>query len=435
VRLAVGAVGLGALVLRLPALTRPRALVFDEVFYAPDAADLIRWGSERGKPAHPQLGKWLIGAGIRVFGFTPFGWRIASVVAGAALCALVTWIAIVLTGRLRVGVGAGALVALDGIVHVTSRLALLDVFLALFTTASLAALVRSWLAQPDRRSARRWWWASAGLLALGAAVKWSALAFAPLLAVVGVVLARRLEPPGRPRRRALVLRSGALIVLPVAAILVFVLPRELGPDRVSPGGYWDEQVATFRFHKDLRPTNENAANAWTWATLSHPANLYRLDCPVVRDRSSIQHPGAADAVSRSTTSGDCGSGAFVVRVIAGGNPVVWLAGLAGIAGAVVLALRRDEVAAILVGGVAATWLPFVLSPRVSYSFYAVTVVPPMVLCLTWLLHRLPPRWVDRIGAALVVLAAVAFGVLWPVWTGRPLSPRVHGWLTSWPGWG
>jgi hypothetical protein len=231
------------------------------------------------------------------------------------------------------------------------------------------------------------------------------------------------------------LRSAALIVLPVAAILVFVLPRELGPDRVSPAGYWREQVNTFEFHKNLRPTNPNAANAWTWATLSHPANLYRLDCPVVRDRSSVEHLDAPDAVGRSTTSGDCRSGAFVVRVIAGGNPVVWLGGMVGVVGALVLALRRDEVAAILVGGLAATWLPFVLSPRVSYSFYAVTVVPPMALCLTWLLHRLPARWTDRIGAGLLVLAAIAFGVLWPVWTGRPLSPRVHGWLTSWPGWG
>jgi predicted membrane-bound dolichyl-phosphate-mannose-protein mannosyltransferase len=434
-RWAVAGVGLWAFLLRLPALGRPRSLVFDEAFYAPDAADLIRWGSERGKPAHPQLGKWLIAGGIRLFGFTPFGWRIASVVAGALVCATVTWIAVLLTRRVRAGVVAGLLVSLDGIVHVTSRLALLDVFVALFTTASLAALVRAWLAQPDRAAARRWWWLASVAMALGAAVKWSSLALLPVLAVVGWVLARRLEPPGRPRRAAQALRLGSLLVLPVVAILAFAAPRELGPDRISPQGWWNEQVATFRFHKNLRPTNPNAANAWTWATLSHPANLYRLDCPVVRDRRSIQHPKAPPVVGRDTTSGACRTGAFVVRVIAGGNPVVWVVGVGAIVGAVVLALRRDHVAGILVGGVAATWLPFVASPRVSYSFYAVTVVPPMVLCLTWVLHRLPERWERRLGTGLTLATALAFAILWPVWTGRPLSPRVHGWLTSWPGWG
>ena len=87
----VAAVGLGALLLRLPGLGQPRVFVFDELYYAPDAADLLRWGAEHGQPAHPQLGKWLIAAGIRVFGFDPVGWRVAAAVAGAVVCALVAW--------------------------------------------------------------------------------------------------------------------------------------------------------------------------------------------------------------------------------------------------------------------------------------------------------------------------------------------------------
>ena len=31
---------------------------------------------------HPDVGKWLIGAGEQVFGFDPLGWRVASAVAG-----------------------------------------------------------------------------------------------------------------------------------------------------------------------------------------------------------------------------------------------------------------------------------------------------------------------------------------------------------------
>ena len=50
-------------VTRLPRLGRPRAMVFDEVYYALDAADLLRHGVE-SSPAHPPLAKWFIAAGM-----------------------------------------------------------------------------------------------------------------------------------------------------------------------------------------------------------------------------------------------------------------------------------------------------------------------------------------------------------------------------------
>lgn len=402
VALLVGAV---AVLLRLPALGRPGTLVFDEIFYAPDAADLLRWGAEHGQPVHPPLGKWLIAGGIAGFGFEPVGWRAASVLAGALLCAVVAWAAVRLTGQPGLGLAAGALVALDGLVHVTSRLALLDVFVALATTTTVAALVGAWTAQPHRSRATRWWWLAVVALALGTAVKWSALALLPLVLVVGWVLAGRLDAPGRPRRARRVVVVGAPLVLPVLAIMGATLPRQAGPDPASVSGYVSEQAEVFGFHRDLRPTNPNAASAWTWVAQQHPVDLYRSD--------------------------DDGS---VVRVIAGANPVVWAVGLAGVLGALVGAFRGRPEAALLVGSVALLWVPFLASPRVSYSFYAVTLVGPMVLAAVWGLHDLGRVTLRRVPGAVVTLAALAFLALWPVWSAQPLSPRVHAWLTFWPGW-
>ncbi|MGH9188262.1 MAG: phospholipid carrier-dependent glycosyltransferase, partial [Acidimicrobiales bacterium] len=119
---------------RLPNLGRPRVLVFDEVYYALDAADLLRRGVEQGPVVQPPLGKWLIAAGVRVAGFTPTGWRLAAVVAGC-LTVLATYIAArqVVAGR-GLAALAGGLVALDGIAFTTGRVALLDGFVALFLT-------------------------------------------------------------------------------------------------------------------------------------------------------------------------------------------------------------------------------------------------------------------------------------------------------------
>jgi dolichyl-phosphate-mannose-protein mannosyltransferase len=70
------------------ALSRPASLVNDEGFYARDGcwyamASSRPCGVHRELSAeHSLLPKWLIGGGIRIFGFHPFGWRFTSAVAG-----------------------------------------------------------------------------------------------------------------------------------------------------------------------------------------------------------------------------------------------------------------------------------------------------------------------------------------------------------------
>ncbi|HEX2235891.1 MAG TPA: phospholipid carrier-dependent glycosyltransferase, partial [Actinomycetota bacterium] len=89
----IAVVALAALV-RLPRLSDPQSLVFDETYYAKDAciyvhgpAALCGIDSEQTQ-VHPPLGKWLIAAGIRVFGYNALGWRAAPALAGLVTVAL-----------------------------------------------------------------------------------------------------------------------------------------------------------------------------------------------------------------------------------------------------------------------------------------------------------------------------------------------------------
>jgi len=129
-----------AALIRLVRLAEPDELVFDETYYAKDACIYLgidpdtcglATGSEQSY-VHPPLGKWLIAVGIKLFGFNSFGWRISAVVAGLAL----VWVVYLLAGRLFqsrwiAGV-SGLLVATDFLLFVQSRIAMLDIFLALF---------------------------------------------------------------------------------------------------------------------------------------------------------------------------------------------------------------------------------------------------------------------------------------------------------------
>src|SRR5216684_4934334 len=100
--------------LRFNQLGAPRAVVFDETYYVPDAYGILKHGVEinhasnvnalliRGDThifipggeyvVHPPLGKELIAVGEWLFGLTPFGWRFS--------VALIGTLSILMTARI-----------------------------------------------------------------------------------------------------------------------------------------------------------------------------------------------------------------------------------------------------------------------------------------------------------------------------------------------
>src|SRR5688500_8629849 len=71
-----------AATLRFYALGYPERIYFDETYYAPQGREMIERGVEEGFAVHPPVGKWLIGGGIAIFGYSGFGFRAASAAAG-----------------------------------------------------------------------------------------------------------------------------------------------------------------------------------------------------------------------------------------------------------------------------------------------------------------------------------------------------------------
>lgn len=418
------------LVTRLPRLGRPRAMVFDEVYYALDAADLLRHGVE-SSPAHPPLAKWLIAAGIHVFGFTPVGWRSAALVAGAALV-LITWLAArKVTDHDGLAFLAGALVALDGIAFVTGRLALLDVFVAVATTGAAWCVLGALVDRGDPDRLRRWRWGVAVLLGLGMAMKWGAVWTWPVAAVVLVSLERRVAAPGSPRRRVTVAALAVLALVPVGLYLASYAPWFAQAERTRAGlahcgtespcrlgvterfvVFVDHQRTLVDFHAGLDTDNPEAAPAWSWATQTHPANLFSKPClPEMAAAPGALDDGVCTNASEPTEA----------RLLALANPVSWFAGLLALGVLAVVAVRRgDDAAGVLLALAAAQWLPWMLTGREVYSYYAVSLVPLLALAVVLALDRLPRvrPWALPV---LGVGALVAFVFLYPLLTGHALT--------------
>ena len=203
----VGAICLASLAffLRRWHLGTPHQFSFDETYYAKDAWSLLNFGYVRGYVedadktilngnvtglwqdgpsmiVHPEVGKWLIAAGIKVFGMDPAGWRMASALIGSLMVLLMCRFVRRVTGSTVLGLVAGLLLSVDGLQLVLSRLALLDIFLAFFVLCGVHCVVadRQWLrdhlAAGGTRVLWRPWLLLGGVsFGLACGTKWSAV--------------------------------------------------------------------------------------------------------------------------------------------------------------------------------------------------------------------------------------------------------------------
>lgn len=417
-------VGAGALLVRAVRLGTPDVFVFDEIYYAGDAASLLRSGAERGTPAHPPLGKWLIALGIRTFGMTPVGWRISSAIAGALLCAVVAAIAWRLTRRSDLALLAGVLACVDGILFTSARLAMLDVFEALFVVLAVHACICALQARAPGE-ARRGHLLAALWLGLGAAVKWSALFTVPvLLAVIAVQLWHGPAAPAARRWLAILRRLATAGAVTIGAYLLAYLPTFLAqPDRANPAEFLRGQRRLLEFHLHLRPRNTYAHPAVNWLAQRYPAGLLEQRCT----------PAMGDAGSAVCPDGQRGD--VTVAIVSLANPVVWVAGIAALAVLAGALVYRIQMGPLIIGAaVASRWAPWLMT-RDGYSFYAASLIPFLIVAIVLALALLPERAGRWAACALGLAAVAAFAFFYPYWAAVPLSDDqldLRRWMPTWP---
>ena len=131
-----------------------RVAILDEGYYLSSAHNILGLEQLTGNPypyarpgldpliEHPIAGKLLIALSIRLLGDTPYGWRLPSAAAGTVVIWLVYLLAHRLTRCRAVSLAAATFTALDPMMLVNSRIAMLEIFVTALILAGLYFYVR-----------------------------------------------------------------------------------------------------------------------------------------------------------------------------------------------------------------------------------------------------------------------------------------------------
>lgn len=482
-------------VLRFTNLAHPHLLIFDETYYVKDAYTMMQagyeleWGEKpndafiSGHPepkdsasfvVHPPLGKWLIAAGMWIFGTdNGLGWRFSTALFGTLAVLLIALIAQRMFSSVLLGGIAGGLAAIDGHQIVMSRTGLLDIFLMFFIVAAFWALlndrfygrerlaralatVNGKLPDPHLLTYGPWllwrpWRLVAGvMLGCAAGVKWSALAFIAAFGLLTVLwdLGARRRAGIRRWFAGGILREGipSFFTIIPTAIATYLLTwtgwfvtsggryRQWAVENPSESWGWvpasirsliEYHRAAYTFHEGLGSPHGWESSPWSWLFAGRPVLFF------YESRTEGQY-GCMDA--------NCVQGITDLP-----NPIMWWAATLSL----LLLLfywigARDWRAGAILGAVGAGFLPWFMYPeRTMFFFYTLPFAPFMILSLVFVIGRFIPighadSWRSSrafllVGIFLALVIAVSAFFL-PVWTGQMVSYefwRLHVWMPSW----
>ncbi len=438
---------LASLLTHLWGLTKPEAVVWDEVHFEGFASRYFT--GIYYFDVHPPLGKLLLAASawlLRIPTDTLSNvqpapmLRVLPALAGAAIIPLMYVLLLRLGAGRRIATLGALAVLCENALLVESRLILMDGLLVCF---GLAAVV-GWLTARERSGGARWGWVVCTGLAAGAAasVKWTGLA--ALGAVLAAWFVEAVVTRALLRRAAL---EGATIVALTAVVYVGqYVPHVALLTRNGP----DAPLMSERFQATLTG-NPHYDPAARMPFLAKVAELNRVSQQVNEGWATDKHPSASPWYTWPIAKHSFGLWedlhtpyGYDGWIILVGNPVVWWGALVGLAVlAWGLARRRAELVAMraplafLAFSYLLNFVPFAFIKRPMYLyhyFFALLYSIALAVLASGLLFGWREADVERpwafatarakrsyLGVALLVAVSFAF-----------FAPLSYGWAMSKP---
>ncbi len=412
---------------------------FDEIYYVRSAEQYLNlqvpyeW-------THPPLGKLIIAAGISVFGYNPFGWRIMGVIFATLMIPLIYILGKKLFGT-WIGAFASAFLLTFDFMHFTmARMATVDTYVVFFTLASQLffliylkdVLKNCWKAPVQPL------FLAVLFFAFGFSTKWLVLyGFAGQLAILAAL---RLKEVAKLKKglsdkiyaftdHPFSVLLGSLLVAVLVYFLIYIPDMLAGRSVIDVLGL---QGGMFNYHSTLTATHPYSSPWWTWPLMLKPVWLYVSYLPLNM---------------KST-------------IVLLGNPAVWWVGFASIIFVAERAVqgkelarrlwkkitkrsqivesigRGKDLAAIFIASfLFFQWLPYVFISRVTFIYHFYVSVPFLCLASAYFLSKYwSTKWGKVATVAYFASVVAMFGLFYSVISGTPASTSWINslkWLNGW----
>jgi dolichyl-phosphate-mannose-protein mannosyltransferase len=346
---------------------------------------------------HPPVGKWLIGLGMQLFGFSePLGWRFSAVVAGTIIIGLTIWLAFQVFNNKTVALVAGLMVAVDGFAVSMSIISMLDIFLTLFVLLTINLTVffvqKHKILSPPKLFMLV---AVIGLTSgLAAGVKWVGV-FAILPFGFFLLKLFATNNKGRFKKIGFVALSGSVMI--VTYIVSFTGWFVNSPEGLKNYSLYDSLTNLWVYHVDnysklfiFSGSSHLKSTPTEWVTAAHPSFFVAPDSPWTYFISTIP------------------------------NLIVWYAGWVGVLIALTVMLKNRKASWVKLTPILAVvcliapWLN--VGDRIIYQWYAIVVTPFIIIFAAKLFVALFLKS-KLVSLSLTTLTVVLALVLHPINTG------------------
>lgn len=387
---------------------------FDEIYYVRTAEDYLN-RRDAYEWTQPPLGKLILAAGIFIFGFTPFGWRIISVLFATLMIPIMYALGKRLFGT-WIGAFAAAFLLVFDFMHFTmARIATIDTYVAFFSILSqlLFLIYLKNVLSHGWETSTRPLLLSTVFFALGLSTKWYALlGFLGQLFILLVLRIRGLSAGERetPRKEGFFSRPFfnvvTFLLIALGIYLLTYVPYMIAGH--SLGDVFRLQWSMYNYHATLLASHPFASPWWSWPLITRPVWLYVSNLP----------------------------GGTVSTIAVMGNPAVWWVGFTSAALAVEEAVRKKNCVCLFIATVFLfQWLPYAIISRVLFLYAFYSNVPMMILATVYFINK---YWGVRRWKIIVlfyfIVVAVLFAAFYPVISGMPVSRNwIDGlkWMRSW----
>ncbi len=399
---------------------------FDEVYFPRTAYEYIN-GLLPYENTHPPLGKIIITWGIRIFGFTPFGWRIMGALFGALMLPMMYVFGKRVFKTTFLAFVPAFLMMFDFMHFTQTRIGTVDGYLAFFILVMFYYMNQYFMKKSYEIKFRVNIYpliVSGIFFGLAASVKWIGLYAGAGIAII-FSLKQFLEI--RDYRAGLIANKKFIIntmipTLLLCLIFFIVIPGLIYFATFKPifnysgtetviADFLSSQKHMYTYHAGVVTTHPYASPWWQWPAMVRPVYFYQLKTPV---------EGMWGAIASF------------------GNPMVWWTGFICMLTTVVLAWnKKDKRVVFIYVAYLSLLLPWAIAPRkITFLYHYFSCVPFIIFAITYNIEHILQKYKKskKIIILYLILVAVLFAVFYPALTGIEVPLKYIEslrWLPSW----